>query len=93
MIRSHFIASAALAAAVIAAGTASAAEPQVSVTLGVATDYVFRGVSQTDEGPFVFGVVALSSGDFYAGAGAETVDFGNSIDAEYDVWEIGRAHV
>lgn len=86
MNRSHLFASATLAVALAAAGAAAADEAKVSVTLGAATDYVFRGVSQTDEGPFVFGVIALSSGDFYAGAGAETVDFGNSIDAEYDLW-------
>lgn len=76
------------ATALLAAGLASPAfaqEAKVSATLGVASDYVWRGVSQTDEAPFVFGTVDVTAGDFYAGAGAENVDFGNSIDVEYDL--------
>lgn len=86
MNRHHLIAPAALAVALMTASAAHAAEPKLSATLGAASDYVFRGVSQTDEGPFVFGTVNLAAGAFYVGAGAETVDFGNSIDAEYDIW-------
>lgn len=86
MNRNHLIPPALLAACLLSAGAAQAQEPTVSATIGVASDYVFRGVSQTDEGPFVFGLVKLSAGDFYAAAGAETVDFGNSIDAEYDFY-------
>lgn len=84
----------AAATAVLAAALASplfatpafADEPKISATLGAATDYVWRGVSQTDEKPFVFGTVDLTAGDFYAGVGAENVDFGNSIDVEYDLY-------
>lgn len=66
--------------------TAQAEAPQWSYSLGAASDYVFRGVSQTNEDPFVFGSVNLAAGGFYVGAGAENVDFGNSIDFEYDFW-------
>ncbi|WP_332766828.1 TorF family putative porin [Phenylobacterium sp.] len=71
-------------AALAAAGTAQA--QKLSVTVGGASDYVFRGVSQTDSKPFAFAALNLSAGQFYAGAGAENVDFGNSIDAEYDLY-------
>jgi uncharacterized protein (TIGR02001 family) len=77
------------ATAMLAAGLASPAfaqDAKLSATLGAATDYVWRGVSQTDEKPFVFGTVDLTAGDFYAGVGAENVDFGNSINVEYDLY-------
>jgi uncharacterized protein (TIGR02001 family) len=86
MNRDNLIPPALLAAVLLSAGAAHAEAPKLSATVGVASDYVFRGVSQTDEGPFVFGTVDLAAGAFYAGVGAETVDFGNSIDAEYDIW-------
>ena len=65
---------------------AHAAEGSVSTTVGVSSDYVFRGVSQTLEDPFSFVAVHLSKGAFYAGFGMENVDFGNEINAEYDYW-------
>lgn len=70
----------------LSASAAFAADTQYSVTVGAATDYVFRGVSQTNGDPFVFAALNVGSGAFYAGTGAENVDFGNSIDAEYDVY-------
>lgn len=86
MNRNHLIPPALLAAILLSAGVARAEEVKLSATVGVASDYVFRGVSQTDEGPYVFGTINVAAGAFYLGAGAETVDFGNSINAEYDLW-------
>ena len=57
----------------------------VGVTLSAATDYVFRGVSQSAENPAVFAAVSVSYQGFYAGAGTENVDF-PGIDQEYDLW-------
>lgn len=57
----------------------------VSFTLSAATDYVFRGISQSAEDPAVFAAVAVNYMGFYAGAGTETVDF-PGIDQEYDFW-------
>lgn len=54
--------------------------------LGAATDYVFRGVSQTSEDPQVFGGADVSAGIFYAGVWVSNVDFGDSTDAEYDLY-------
>ncbi len=66
------------------AGAASAQE--VSFNIGVASDYVFRGVSQTDEGVQVFGGVDLTNDIFYAGAWVSNVDFGDGTDAEFDLY-------
>lgn len=75
-------------------GTGTAvAEPQISspqmptFSFGLtgASNYIFRGVSQTENGPAVFGSVKASYDQFYAASGAENVNFHNGIDAEYDV--------
>lgn len=61
----------------------------ISVTLTAATEYVWRGVSQSNQNPAIFGAVNASFGNgFYAGVGAENVDFGAGvpIDTEYDMW-------
>ena len=75
----------------LSAGAAAAQDaPQKALTLsynvGVASDYVFRGVSQTDENPQVFGGVDLTAGRFYAGTWASNVDFGDDTDAEIDLY-------
>lgn len=72
-------------AALTLAGPA-AAQDGFSFNLGVASDYVFRGVSQTDENPQVFGGADVSMGDFYAGVWASNVDFNDSTDAEFDLY-------
>jgi len=61
----------------------------ISVTLTGATEYVWRGVSQSNQNPAIFGAVNAAFGNgFYAGLGAENVDFGAGvpIDVEYDMW-------
>ena len=57
----------------------------VSFSLSAATDYVFRGISQSAEDPAVFAAVSVNYAGFYAGAGTENVDF-PGIDQEYDLW-------
>jgi uncharacterized protein (TIGR02001 family) len=59
--------------------------PVFTFNLTGATNYIFRGVSQTENGPAAFGSVKASYDQFYAAAGAENVDFHNSTDAEYDL--------
>jgi len=76
----------AAAASLLTAGAAAAEAPTVAWNLGVASDYVFRGISQTDENPEVFGGVDLTQGIFYAGAWTSNVDFGDSTDAEVDLY-------
>lgn len=79
--------SALAAAAILAAGPAVAQErPEISFNVGAATDYVFRGVSQTDEDPQVFGGVDATAGEFYVGAWVSNVDYGDGTDLEYDLY-------
>lgn len=55
--------------------------------VGVASDYVFRGFSQTDEDVQVFGGVDITLGSIgYAGVWASNVDFLDSTDFEFDVY-------
>lgn len=57
----------------------------ISVSLTGATDYVWRGVSQSDNHAAVFAAVNAGYKGFYLGAETENVDF-LGIDQEYDVW-------
>ena len=85
------------AAASLAMSSAAMAQDDpavdVSFNLGVASDYVFRGVSQTDEGVQVFGGVDVTTGIFYAGAWASNVDFLDGTDAEVDLYAGVRPQV
>lgn len=78
---------AAAAAALLAASSASAQDgPQIAWNIGVVSDYVFRGYSQTDEEAAIQGGVDLTAGSFYAGAWASNVDFGDDTTAEADLY-------
>lgn len=81
------LACAAAVAVLLTAGAASAQDtPEIAWNLGATSDYVFRGYSQTGGDPAVFGGVDLTVGGFYAGAWASNVDFGDSTDAEVDLY-------
>ncbi|MBP7704629.1 MAG: TorF family putative porin [Caulobacter sp.] len=67
-------------------GAAFAQEVEFSGNIGITSDYIFRGVSQTDEGPAIQGGADLSSGIFYAGVWASNVDFYDETDAEIDLY-------
>ncbi len=67
---------AAAAATVALSGAAMAEELKLAYNIGVVSDYVFRGVSQTQEDPAVQGGVDASYGIGYAGIWASNVDFG-----------------
>jgi|EndMetStandDraft_9_1072997.scaffolds.fasta_scaffold08711_2 uncharacterized protein (TIGR02001 family) len=59
----------------------------ITVNGGLTTDYVFRGQSQSDEGPSVFAGVDLAYGIFYTGFWAASVDdFVSEGDVEIDVY-------
>lgn len=60
--------------------------PTVDFNIGAASDYVFRGVSQTNEDPQIFGGADVGTGLFYAGTWVSNVDFGDGTDAEYDLY-------
>lgn len=58
--------------------------PVFSASVTGASNYIFRGVSQTDNGAAIFGAARVSYDHFYLATGMENVNFGNSITAEYD---------
>ncbi len=64
------------------------AGPSITWNLAVGSDYVFRGVSQTEEEAAISGGVDLTDGTFYAGAWASNVAFPGDPDtnAEFDVY-------
>jgi len=74
------------ATASLAMGGTALAEESFGFNVGVASDYVFRGVSQTDEGPQLFAGWDYSNGIFYAGGWASNVDFGDGTDIEVDAY-------
>lgn len=69
-----------------AAHAEDASALKVAFNVGANTDYVFRGISQTNNDPSVFGGADLSLGMAYAGFWTSNVDFGNSTDAELDLY-------
>lgn len=73
-----------LAGATMAGAGAAHAEGTWSGNVALATDYVFRGISQTDSAPAVSGGFDYASGVFYAGAWGSNVAFGSSM--ELDVY-------
>lgn len=81
------IALAAAAATVALGGAAMAQELKLSYNIGVTSDYVFRGVSQTQEDPAIQGGIDATYGIGYAGVWASNVDFGtDDPTAEIDLY-------
>ena len=72
----------------LAAAPALAQEVTVTGNVALATDYTFRGLSQTDNHPAVQGGLDASFGSsgFYAGAWASNVDFGFGDSIELDLY-------
>ena len=88
------LACAAAMAVLLTAGAASAQDtPVIAWNLGVTSDYVFRGYTQTTEDAAIFGGVDVTAGDFYAGAWASNVDFGDDTDVEVDLYGGYRTEV
>ncbi len=77
----------AAAASVAMSGAAMAEELKLSYNVGVASDYIFRGVSNTNTHGQVFGGVDATYGIGYAGVWTSNVDFGTpNPDQEIDVY-------
>jgi len=64
----------------------AADEVSISGNVTLATDYVFRGQSQTQEDAAVQGGLDLEYGGFYLGAWGSNVDFGTDATAEIDYY-------
>ncbi|MES1200694.1 MAG: TorF family putative porin [Pseudomonadota bacterium] len=80
---------AAMLAGVAVAGTSGVANADPTVTANVAftSDYVWRGLSQSDNDFAVQGGADFSDGIFYAGTWASNVDFGTGgANAELDLY-------
>ena len=74
----------ALGVAFAATGTATA-EGEFSGNVALGTDYVWRGVSQSNSDPAISGGFDYANGIFYAGTWASNVDFGDSSDTNIEV--------
>jgi len=75
----------ALALSFVASGPVFAGE--LSGDVGVVSDYVFRGVSQSDENPTVqAGLTFTFDSGFYVGTWASQVDFNSEADFELDLF-------
>jgi uncharacterized protein (TIGR02001 family) len=72
----------------VSAALLLAAQPgqaEVSMTLTGVTDYDFRGISQTAGDPAVQLGIDYSGDYFYAGAWGSNVDFGESVDGDFEL--------
>ena len=76
-----------LALAVGALALSGSAMAELSANIGATSNYVWRGVTQTDDGAAISGGLdyAHDSG-FYAGTWASNVDFGDDTTAEVDLY-------
>ncbi|MEM0985929.1 MAG: TorF family putative porin [Pseudomonadota bacterium] len=68
------------------AGTGAAQQGEFSGNITLTTDYVFRGVTQTDGAPMVQGGFDWASDTFYVGTWASGVDFGDGTSTEIDIY-------
>ncbi len=76
----------ALALVALAAASVQPALAEVSSTVTLASDYDFRGVSQTGLDPALQASLDFSTeGGFYAGLWASNVDFGEGTDADVEI--------
>lgn len=79
------LASLAIAMGFTTVGTAQA-DGEWSGNVTLTSDYVFRGVTQTDNAPMVQGGFDWGSDDFYVGTWASGVDFGDGTSTEIDLY-------
>ena len=77
-----------LAALALAIGSASIAQAEISSTLTLASDYDFRGISQTARDPALQASLDWASeSGFYLGAWVSNVDFGSGTAADFE-WDL-----
>ena len=74
------------AAAAILASTSLASAGEIEANVSLATDYVFRGFSQTQEEPAISGGFDYGfEGGFYLGAWASNVNFGEGSNTSTEI--------
>jgi uncharacterized protein (TIGR02001 family) len=75
------------ASALIPAGASADGLPgELSANVALTTNYVFRGITQTDDGPAIQGGFDYAQGIFYAGTWGSSVDFGDDTTMELDLY-------
>ncbi len=84
----HILSKTALAAIMAGAAFAPAAvaEGEFSGNVAITSDYVYRGVTQSDGAPMVSGGFDWASDSFYVGTWASGVDFGDGTSTEVDFY-------
>ena len=70
----------------VSANAEGAADVEISANVALTTNYIFRGISQTDDGPAIQGGFDAGIEMFYAGVWASSVDFGDDTTMEIDVY-------
>ena len=75
-----------LAVAATTIATPALAEGEWSGNVTLTTDYVFRGITQTNEGPAVQGGFDWASDSLYVGTWAWAIDYDNGTSAEVDFY-------
>lgn len=76
-----------VAGALLTGSTAAMAQASVSGNVTLASDYVFRYISQTNEEPAIQGGFDVDSGmGLYVGTWASNVDFGDDATIEIDLY-------
>lgn len=71
----------------LAATVSSAVQAQeVTGNVALASDYIFRGVTQTDSGPAISGGFDIAGEGFYAGVWGSSVDFRDDTTMELDLY-------
>jgi uncharacterized protein (TIGR02001 family) len=80
-----FVLGAAIAAALAVPAQAGDNKIALSATTVFTTDYLFRGISQTEEHPAVQPEFDLTYGMFYAGIWGSNIAFADSIEIDYYV--------
>jgi uncharacterized protein (TIGR02001 family) len=76
-----FLSAAAAASAILTCAGAAHAETTVSGNIAFTSDYLFRGLSQTD-GPAVQGGFDVAADQFYVGAWGSNVNFNNNVEMD-----------
>ena len=76
------------ASCILASSGVLAEDSPFSANVALTSDYVWRGVSQTNEDPAIQGGFDAAFNGFYAGTWLSNVEFGDSAHAEQD-WYLG----
>ena len=65
--------------------TAPVAAQEVTGNVALTTDYIFRGVTQTDGGPAISGGFDVDADGFYVGVWGSSVDFSDDTTMDQGV--------